>query len=84
MELSKTGSDQSAPLLDLTDRDGLHQSMANAVIARLPLPGPHGRPQTSDLVGEHEGEGGMTVGDGEKMWATCSGESPGSAIARVL
>ena len=76
--MSKTGSDQSASLLDLTDRDCPHQLMAmrSSLDCHYPVP------RTESLVGEHEGEGGMTVGNGEEMWARSSGELAGSMIAR--
>ena len=72
--MSKTGSDQSASLLDLTDRDCLHQLMAmrSSLDCHYPVP------RTESLVGEHEGEGGMTVGNGDEMWAIRSGELSGS------
>lgn len=67
--MSKTGSDQSASLLNLTDRNCLHQFMAmrSSLDCHYPVP------RTESLVGEHEGEGGMTVGNGDEMWAIRSG-----------
>ena len=31
-------------------------------------------------MGEHEGEGGMTVGNGDEIWVKCSGELSGSHV----
>lgn len=88
--MSKTGSDQSASLLDLTDRDCLHQLMAmrSSLDCHYPVP------RTESLVGEHEGEGGMTVGKwrgnvGNMLWgiswvhhcSSCLIKSPGHIVS---
>ena len=62
----------TSPRLCSTSRIGIvfisSRAMRSSLDCHYPVP------RTESLVGEHEGEGGMTVGNGDEMWAKCSGE----------
>jgi len=68
----------TSPRLCSTSRIGIvfisSRAMRSSLDCHYPVP------RTESLVGEHEGEGGMTVGNGDEMWAKCSGELSGSHV----